>query len=126
MRLLLLVSLVTTSACSTPPDKDMTNYQLWDFQNENYCDKTSQCRSVLWGRGECGNYPYGAAGYFIYSTKIGARNMRHLKKLAKESLPSKDRDLLNMSDNYELVECLPIGMKKPKLICENNQCQETW
>ncbi len=118
-----LIFLVLTG-CVGSPVKDMTHYDLRDFRAENVCDRNSQCKSILWGVGDCGNYPYGAAGYFIYSTKIGPKNISYLKRLARQSLPKAAHHISNFGSDYELAECTLTLRRKPALICKDNTCQE--
>lgn len=105
----------------------MTHFELNDFRNKLDCDRDSQCRSVLAGKGQCGNYRKGAAEYFKYSTKIGWRNVRHLKRLAAASLPGKAIGTSNFDQSEVLIECtLIFHLGPPPLSCINNRCEESY
>ena len=120
-----LISYACTSCMSGKVVRDMSHYGLEDFRREAQCDRNSQCKTVLAGFGQCGNYPKGAAEYFIYSTKIGSKNVRHLKRLAKASLPKRKKNIFNFEEG--LIECtLTFKSRPPPLMCINHRCQVSY
>jgi len=115
------------SACSNKDYPDLSHYKLHDFENEIACDSDRQCKAIGYGIGySCGpTYEGGVEGFLIYSTKMGSKNIRRLKKLAAKSRKERnpgDYATVRMSEQI-LEECLPAHYFKPKPICYNNECR---
>ena len=108
----------------------MTHYTLLDFANQTACTHNRQCKVVPYGIDPgCNNYIDKAAGYLVYSTKIGNKNLRHLNRLIKEDKQSRhrhfrNRKVFNMSE--EVLECVAVQYRLPKVACIKNNCANTY
>ena len=128
----LLVTLmfsILMMSCSNKVYPDLSDYNLRDYAKEVACDHDRQCKSIGYGVGySCGpTYEGGVAGFLIYSTKMGPKNIQRLKNLAKASrrgnkISAKKRMNVFSMAEVQLEECLPIQYSKPKPKCISNQC----
>jgi len=128
--LLITIILIFISACSNKSYPDFSHYNLNDYSSEIACDNSRQCKAIGYGVGSsCGpTYEGGVAGFLIYSTKMGPKNVRRLKKLAAESRKkTKPKKAIYsfgfQTVEYELEECLPAHYYKPNPICYENECR---
>ncbi len=120
---LFIVCAALNASCYTSFQKDMTHYKLTDFQSERDCDNNRHCKGVFWGRGECPYYRNGAAGYLIYSTKIGSKNIRHLKELAAESRMAQEINQTGDGEHLETICTSVTFAGEPSIACIENKCE---
>ena len=115
-------------SCSNKEYPDLSHLPLHYFDYERDCINDSQCKSVGWGGGRsCGTPEKSVAGYIVYSTSIGHKNIRRLKRLAKDSRDDYQKCRVDPKcrDSLLLEEVLPICLSKaPTLFCHNNKCRK--
>jgi len=126
-----ILTVSVLSGCATKAPRDLTTYTLEDFKNEPaVCNFTSQCKYIGYGigNGGCTSSPI-FKGFVIYSTKMGEKNIEHLKTLADKSRFLSNRihpegTLLAATEGIDFEVCLPVGNKKLNLQCVDNICKD--
>ena len=121
--ILVLLVMPFVMSCSNNPKRDMTDYELNDFLSELDCDSNRQCKGVLWGRGDCPYLKSGAAGYFTYSTKIGRKNIRHLKQLAAASMIKPTENKTGSGQSREIICLSYTYVGQPEFACLKSKCE---
>jgi len=116
-------------SCSNKEYPDLSHLSLQYFDYERDCERNNQCKSIGYGvGGPCGNREKNLAGYIVYSTAIGPKNISRLKKLAKDSRKRRQdcRTDPKCKGQAVLEEVLPICRipKKPTLFCHNGKCRK--
>jgi len=128
-----MLSVLFLSGCANKAYPDLSHYTIKDFlEHPAYCTNVTQCKTIGYGEQNygCPSNPV-FEGLVVYSTKIGPKNILHLKNLAKESKFFKEQSFFGkragfLNVSFELEECLGIGNHKPKLMCLENKCVDNF
>lgn len=125
--LLSCLVLVFFNGCSTKTYPDLSAYDIEEFTYYRAaCTRSSQCRVIGFGYGSSCDTERNFEGFVVYSTKMGQKNINHLKNLVAESrgeLRGYSNQTYFSSYAEELDECQPYDVHVPEPVCLENVCR---
>lgn len=91
------------------------------------CSYNSECKIVEYGYNSCYNYENYAAGYIVYSTLIGnkrVRELRRVSKLSRKLFQEREKEIFGAEHTQGLERMCTLAIKrKHRPRCVSRRCK---